>query len=44
MKVNCDGAYKVARNEDRRNNAGIGVVIRDETRRVCIGVAKKVRV
>ena len=44
MKINCDGAYKAKGNEDRGNNAGIGVVIRDETRRMCSGVAKKVRV
>ena len=44
MQINCDEAYKATGNEDRRNSAGIGVVIRDETGRVCSGVAKKVRV
>ena len=43
MKVNCDGVFNAKKEEDRRNEAGIGVVIRDANGRVVIGVARKIR-
>ena len=40
--MNCDGAFKMGQENDKDNKAGIGVVVRDETGKVIVGVARKV--
>ena len=43
MKVNCDGAFSTKEEGNRREEAGIGVVVRDGNGRVVTGVARKMR-
>ena len=41
MKVNCHGAFSIKEEGNRREEAGIGVVVRDGNGRVVTGVARK---
>ena len=43
MKVNCDGAFSTKEERNMREEAGIGVVVRDGNGRVVTGVARKMR-
>ena len=43
MKVNCDGAFNVNEEENKRNEARIGVVVRDGNGRKVTRVARKMR-
>ena len=44
VKINCDGAYKIMQGNEKENEAGIGVVIRNEKGEMIVGISEKVMI
>ena len=42
--MNCDGAFKESKAKDKEENAGIGVIIRNEEGKVIAGTNRRILV